>query len=198
MARTIAKDHSEKRAQILKTAAKVFAASGISGASMKDVAAACGISKANIYHYYDGKDALLFDILDTYLAELRDRLCGLPDEGLTPEDRLHAFARETLFAYEGMDAEHRLQPEGIPLLPADQQEILKNYQREIVRKLSAILKEAAPDVLAGDRKKLRAATMSVFGMVNWFYMWNSGADRAERETYALFVANMALKGIKGL
>jgi AcrR family transcriptional regulator len=31
---------------------------------MSQLAAACGISKANIYHYYDGKEALLFDLLE--------------------------------------------------------------------------------------------------------------------------------------
>ena len=68
MVRTIAKDHDEKRKQILKSAAKVFADQGFDRASMSLLARECGISKANIYHYYDSKDALLFDILDTYEA----------------------------------------------------------------------------------------------------------------------------------
>ena len=63
MARTIAKDHDAKRAHILKTAARVFAEEGFARASMNQLARACGISKANIYHYYDSKDALHFDIL---------------------------------------------------------------------------------------------------------------------------------------
>ena len=55
MARPIAKDHSEKRAHILRIAARVFADGGIARASMAQVAEACGISKANIYHYYDSQ-----------------------------------------------------------------------------------------------------------------------------------------------
>ncbi|MEP1496455.1 helix-turn-helix domain-containing protein, partial [Pseudophaeobacter sp.] len=66
MARTIAKDHDEKRAQILKSAAKVFAEAGYDRASMTQLARQCGISKANIYHYYDSKEAVLFGLLDTY------------------------------------------------------------------------------------------------------------------------------------
>ena len=77
MARTIAKDHDQKRGQILKSAAKVFAEQGFDRASMTQLARECGTSKANIYHYYDSKDAILFDILDCYLSELRDRICGL-------------------------------------------------------------------------------------------------------------------------
>lgn len=198
MARTIAKDHDEKRGKILKTAARVIADEGIARASMSQIADACGISKANIYHYYSGKDALLFDILDVYLSTLRDRLCGLKQAGLTPDERLHQFTRETLLAYDGMDAEHKIQTEGLPLLPEDQQEILKSHQREMVHRLSDTLTDIAPLAFSGNAGRLRATTMSVFGMLNWFYKWNPRAGRSEREDYARLVADLTLKGIGGL
>ena len=62
MVRTIAKDYDDKRLHILTTAARVFAQEGIARASMSHLARDCGISKANIYHYYDSKDALLYDL----------------------------------------------------------------------------------------------------------------------------------------
>ncbi len=194
MARTIARDHDEKRAQILKTAARVFAGQGIVRASMAQVARECGISKANIYHYYGSKDALLFDILDTYLSKLRDRLAGLPLDGCAPDEQLRMVLTQTLLAYDGMDHEHKIQTEGLPLLPPEQQEILKQYQRDLVALFSAILVANAPD-LAEDPAKLRAATMSVFGMLNWFYMWNPHADRAAREAYAGLLARLTLGGL---
>ncbi len=198
MARTIAKDHDDKRAHILKTAARIFAEMGYARASMAQVAAACGISKANIYHYYGSKDALLFDILDSYLSELRDRLAALPLDGLAPADKLHRIVETTLLAYEGMDHEHQIQTEGIPLLPEAQQQVLKGYQREMVSQMSAILSEIAQPAVAGDPARLRAATMSVYGMLNWFYMWNSGADRAARLDYAGIVARLTIGGLRAV
>jgi len=198
MARPIAKDHAEKRQHILRTAAEVFAREGVARASMAQVAAACGISKANIYHYYDSKDALLFDILDSYLSALRDRLLAAPTVGDTPRDRLHALIRETLLAYEGMDAEHKIQTEGLPLLPGDQQAVLKGYQRDMVRVVSDVLSKVAPEAFQDDPGTLRAVTMSVFGMLNWFYMWNGSAGRDEREAYAALVTRFALEGVSGL
>ena len=121
MARTIAKDHDEKRARILTTAARVFAEQGFARSSMTQVATACGVSKANIYHYYSSKDALLFDVLDTYLAALNNRLAELPLEGHAPKDQLRLFLRELLSAYEGMDNEHKIQSEGVPLLSKEEQ-----------------------------------------------------------------------------
>lgn len=198
MARTQAKDHGEKRRHILKGAAEVFAREGFARASMNQLATACGISKANIYHYYDSKDALLFDILDSYLSELRDRVCGLDLAGIPPEAQLGAVVRETLLAYDGMDHEHQIQSEGIPLLPPDQQQVLRGYQRELVALFGEILDRVAPHAFVGDKGKRRAAVMSVFGMLNWFYMWNPRADRAEREAYAAQITQMVLRGVSGL
>lgn len=198
MARTIAKDHDEKRVNILKTAARVFAEQGFARASMSQVARDCGISKANIYHYYGSKDALLFDILDTYLRALRDRLAALSLDDLAPTERLQRIVAETLRAYEGMDHEHKIQTEGIPMLGAAEQEVLKGYQRDMVGQMSSILADIAPDVFDGERGKLRAATMSVFGMLNWFYMWNNPANTEARESYADMVARLTLSGVRGL
>lgn len=198
MARPIAKDHDAKRVHILKTAARVFAQTGFVRASMSQVAKDCGISKANIYHYYSGKDALLFDILDTYLLELRDRLLHLPLDGLTPDAQLSAIIVETLHAYDGMDDEHKIQTEGIPLLEPEQQVVLKNYQRDMVQQLSGVVQAVAPEVFGTDRAKLRATVMSVFGMLNWFYMWNKGANEKARTEYADLVTRLTLSGVKGL
>lgn len=192
MARPIAKDHADKRAHILRVAARVFAQGGIARASMAQVAEACGISKANIYHYYGSKDALLFDILDSYLSTLRDRLAGLDMGGIAPADQLLLFVTEVLLAYEGMDAEHQIQTEGIAVLNFERQEILRNYQRDMVRQLSGILSASAPAHLVSDKARLNATTMSVFGMLNWFYMWNGGAGRTERERYAKHVRELVL------
>ncbi|WP_068110827.1 TetR/AcrR family transcriptional regulator [Tropicimonas marinistellae] len=198
MVRTIAKDHDEKRTQILKSAAKVFADQGFDRASMSLLARECGISKANIYHYYDSKDALLFDILDTYLKDLRETICGIDLEGLSPDERLHAIITATLQAYQGADNEHRVQTTGIPALPSEQQDTLRGYQRDMVRQMSEAIGAIAPEVFEGEKGKLYATTMSVFGMLNWFYMWNSRAGADAREDYARLVTDLTLNGVRGL
>ncbi|MEM8952500.1 MAG: TetR/AcrR family transcriptional regulator [Pseudomonadota bacterium] len=196
MVRTRAKDHDDKRLNILRVAAAVFAREGIARASINEVAKACGISKANIYHYYDSKNDLVFDILDTYLAQLRDWICGTDLSGQTAPERLHTLTREFLIAYEGMDNEHKIQSEGLLLLEPEKQEVLKGYQRELVNVVSDTLQACAPEELASDKTKSRDITMSVFGMLNWFYMWNPGATKEQRIAYAATVADLTLNGVR--
>lgn len=198
MARTIAKDHDEKRAQILRAAARVFATEGFDRASMVQVAQGCGISKANLYHYYGGKDAILFGILDAHLKRLRDRICALDLSALPPDEALLKTLREILLAYEGADHEHRLQVDYVDKLPEAEQRQLKTYQKELVNFVSDLLLRNAPEVFAQDAEKLRAATMSVFGILNWFYMWNAGADAQARRRYAHLVTRMTLGGLSAI
>ena len=132
MARTIA-DHGEKAVD----PATAVSQRRDNTASMTEVAKTGGISKANIYHYYASKDALLFDILDAYLSSLRRRILELPLSGLDDTDKLLRILEEFLLAYEGMDHEHKIQIEGLPLLPLNQQEILKRYQRDMVASFQA-------------------------------------------------------------
>ncbi|MFY0622246.1 MAG: TetR/AcrR family transcriptional regulator [Pelagimonas sp.] len=198
MARTIAKDHDQKRSHIVKTAAKLFAEEGFDRASMNQVARACGISKANIYHYYDSKDAILFDLLDGYLSELRDDILSVETAGLPPEDQLRQTVARILLSYQGADDEHKVQLEAMSALPEDQQKLLRGYQRDMVNRLSDILTALAPEKFETDKPKLRAATMSVFAMLNWYYMWNSGAGTQAREDYAEMVSNLTLSGLNGL
>ncbi|MBL4891518.1 MAG: TetR/AcrR family transcriptional regulator [Rhizobiaceae bacterium] len=198
MARTIAKDHSEKRKQILATAAKVFARDGYDRTSVDKVAQACAISKANIYHYYSSKDEILFAILDTYLRGLRDRICNMELQGLDSTERFKATVFEILLAYQGADNEHRIQTAGFSILPEDQQNTLRAYQRDLVQHLSQQISENAPDIFADSKRKLHATTMSVFGMLNWYYMWNGHADENARKEYADLVCAFTLSGVQGL
>ncbi|MEL6118942.1 MAG: TetR/AcrR family transcriptional regulator [Pseudomonadota bacterium] len=197
MVRTIAKDYDDKRRHILTVAAEVFAREGIARASMNEVARACGISKANIYHYYASKDDIIFDILDSYLSQLRDQIVEISRAGLSPQEQLYAITRGFLLAYEGMDNEHKIQGEGLPILAPEKQEILKGYQRDLVGLVSDILQSCAPEKLGLDKTQRRNVTMSVFGMLNWFYMWHPKASEEARIDYAASIADLTLNGLNG-
>ena len=118
--------------------------------------------------------------------------------GLTSEQKLRKAVREILFAYQGADEEHRVQISGMSALTEEQQKLLRGYQLELVNFVREILKELAPSAFNDDKDKLRGTTMSVFGMLNWYYMWNSGAGPKAREDYADLVSTLTVHGIQKL
>ncbi|MBO6604611.1 TetR/AcrR family transcriptional regulator [Boseongicola sp. H5] len=191
MPRGLARDHAEKRAALRKGAAKHFAEHGYDRASMASVASACGVSKALIYHYYDSKEALLFDILEGHLGALVKAVDRVPDTG-APEAQLRALIQAILTNYRDADAEHKLQIDALDTLPTDMKAPLIDLQRRLVTRMS--------DVIAaiGVSGELRAVTMTVFGMLNWFYMWHRPGKGISREAYGDLVTDMVLGGVRNL
>lgn len=194
MPRGIARDHTEKRDAIRKGAAAYFAAEGFDRASMAGAARACGVSKALLYHYHDSKDALLFDILQAHLSDL---VASLENVQIGPaQGRLRAVIGAVLQGYRDADAEHKLQLEALATLPPDRQAPLIALQRKLVAVMAEALAEVAPELAGTDR--LRPLTMSVFGMLNWYFMWHRPGKGISRSDYADLVADLVLGGLKGL
>ncbi|MBK0325699.1 TetR family transcriptional regulator [Rhodobacteraceae bacterium F11138] len=186
MPRGIARDHEEKRAALRRGAARYFARHGYDRASMTGAARECGVSKALIYHYYDSKQTLLFDILQAHLTDLTDSVDAARDQGLP--GLIHAI----LAAYADADAEHKLQLDALATLPVDMQEPLLDLQRQLVKIMSRTIAAENPG-LTGDR--LRAVAMSVFGILNWFYMWNRPGKGLSRSEYADLAADFVRGGL---
>jgi len=56
--------HADQRTRLLTHARHLFAVQGIKETSMSQVAKACKVTKATLYHYFKSKDAILKEILD--------------------------------------------------------------------------------------------------------------------------------------
>ncbi|SMX29627.1 transcriptional regulator BetI [Pelagimonas phthalicica] len=187
MPRGIARNHDEKRDTLRKGAAAYFARHGFDRASMSGAAREIGISKALIYHYHDSKEALLFDILDTHLTELVAVVETAAPKGL------RALIAAILDAYEDADAEHKLQLESLTALPEDMQAPLLAAQRYLVEAMSTAIDAVKPGM---DQDKLRAATMTVYGILNWFYMWHRPGKGLSRQDYAALAADFVEGGLR--
>src|SRR4051812_5134592 len=64
----------DRRAQILAAAVPVFARHGFREASLDDIAAQAGITRAIVYRHFDSKEELYRAILDDARVAIRDEL----------------------------------------------------------------------------------------------------------------------------
>ncbi len=192
MARSRAKDYDDKRLSMLHRAAELFAASGYVGTSMNTIADACGVSKALLYHYYPDKEAILFDILSSHLETLVEAVRKASAATSDPVERFGTIVATLLELYRHADAEHQVQIASLKLLPKEKQQPLLASERILVGIMSDALAAAIP--AAKQKRVLKPLTMSVFGMLNWHYMWFREGGPMTRADYADFVAQMVLAG----
>jgi TetR/AcrR family transcriptional regulator len=196
MARSRATDYDEKRRAILDRSAELFAEYGYDRASLNEIAKACGISKANLYHYYKDKESLLFDVIRYHLEELLEVVENADQPELPPESRLRELCTALLEAYRDADAQHNVQINGLRLLPLERQAELKGMERELVTIFSAAVLGVAPQLKG--TKLLKPVTMSLFGMLNWHYLWFKSTGAVTRAEYADIVTKLITDGTSNI
>ena len=198
MARTRADDFEEKQHQLLLTAAHVFATQGMDKASMSQIASEAEVSKSLLYHYYPSKDALIFAIIHTHLEELDHALEQAVDPALPLEQRLEKLVLTVLMEYRGADDQHKVQLNAGPALSEEQRAQIHRVERRIVKHFSTIIDEIHPALNSPERPLLMPVTMSLFGMLNWVYMWFRDGGQVSREDYAKIATTLILEGVKAV
>ena len=198
MARTRASDFEEKQHGILASAAAVFAEQGMEKASMSQIASHSHVSKALLYHYYPSKDALIYAIIVTHLEALDEAIEAADDPALPPGDRLRRLVGVVLEEYRGADDAHKVQLVGSSALSDEQREQVRGVERQIVRHFSRVIRQINPALDDPARPLLMPVTMSLFGMMNWVYMWFRDGGLVTREDYADVATTLVLEGVKAV
>jgi TetR/AcrR family transcriptional regulator len=86
-------DQSPGEAAILTAGVRLFAEQGFDGVSMRGVAQAAGVSKANIYHHFSSKEALYLAILQSSATETAGLIENLADGTGCFDERLKEFSK---------------------------------------------------------------------------------------------------------
>jgi AcrR family transcriptional regulator len=193
MARSRAPTFDLQRASILSAAARLFAQRGFAGASMAQLARACGVSKALLYHYYRDKEHILFDIADSYVDGLLSIAAQVRARNLPAQEQLAALIRSFLRTYEHAQAQHMVLVQDVKFLsPAHHARIIAK-QRAAVEAFAQAIGALKPRLR---RKVLRVPlAMMLFGMINWTFTWLRADGALTYDDMAEVVIEVFLRGV---
>jgi TetR/AcrR family transcriptional regulator, cholesterol catabolism regulator len=185
--------YDERLDQFLSRAAKVFADQGYHSTTMRDLAAATGMSLAWMYYYVRGKEELLHRIQERcftrVLAGAEAVLGGL--EEAEPGARLQAFIRHHVGFFAAHMAEMKVLSHEANSLTGERQRKVNAIKRRYVDLLEGLLRDVAPDEPAVERS---AAAYALFGMMNWIYNWYDPAGEIDPERLAGLIARVFIGG----
>ena len=170
----------DSRQEILRTAARLFQQRGYDATSMNDVAAALKLSKGGLYHHFQSKDEILFEIMNHAMEITQERVIN-PVRGITgAEQRLRALIRLHIEAVlNPRDREITVMlHENHPLPPILRKRInarKKEYVHFVEGLIADVQGETQKNAQRGrgadGRVSPRAAAFAVLGMINWIYQW---------------------------
>jgi AcrR family transcriptional regulator len=160
---------SDRRTEILKSAAAAFRRRGYHGASVDEIASALAMTKGNLYYYFRNKEEILFacheyslDIMLNLLAEVQAQDIG-PDQKL--RKMMLSFVHLILDELQGTALTLDLQA----LSPALLKKVVA--KRDVFdRGLRGFIQEGIDRGIfaSGDPKMI---TFALMGAVNWIPKW---------------------------
>jgi len=183
-----------RRAEICRTAAQIFRDRGYDATSVSDIARALGITKAGLYHYFESKEALLFEITAYGLDRVRDEVIVPARAVRDPAARLRQLViRHASIATKGRGAIAQLVDE-VRALPPPARKRVEERMRGYFDLLRGTLVELRS---AGRLRDVdpTVATFSLIGTILWLPRWFRQNGRLSQEQVANEIANIALGGL---
>jgi len=185
-----------QREQIHVAAARLFATRGYTASTMNEVASACGISKATLYHYVRDKHDLLAQITAAHVARLEALVQAVMARHLAPEPHLKALIDRFMEAYARAEHEHRVLTEDVKFLADAERQAVQEAQRRVVRAFADAVAALRPDLRQAQLDKPLA--MLLFGMINWTFSWLKPGGALSHETLAPLVTALFFNGLAGV
>src|ERR1700756_3962406 len=172
----------DSRQEILRTAARLFQEQGYHATSMNDVAAALKLSKGGLYHHFQSKDEILFQIMN-HAMDIRDESVINPARSIRdPEERLPTLIRlliDVVLSVRDREITVMLH-ENHPLPPALRKQI-NNRKKEYIHFVEGLIADVQRQRGSRGTVTPRAAALALLGMINWIYQWYKPEGRLQAQ-----------------
>ncbi len=183
--------YDEKLEHVLRAGALVIAREGYGQATIRQVAREAEMSLAGLYHYFSSKEELLFQIqfhtFDAIVAELERRLERVDD----PRQRLRVIVGNHLEHFLARMNDLKVCAHELGSLHGDYFDRVGTLRRRYFG-ITLDTIESIAAAAGGSQVTPRLATLYLFGMLNWIYMWypeedGAGGDELADQMLTLFL-----------
>lgn len=194
MARTQAADYDERKLAIVEQAASLFASHGFSGASVADIAERCKTSKSLIYHYYESKEDILYDVMISHVRALEAAAADALAGSASADQKLRDLTQLFMALYVGAADRHKVLLNDLDYVPKARRAEIVAVQRGLIESVRKLLVEIEP-ALKGQSGASLAAAMLFFGTINWTHTWYDPKGQITPEVLANMAVDLTLGGI---
>ena len=188
-------DHRDRRRAILETAARLICEKGYEGTSIQDIAAACQLTKAGLYHHIRSKEHLLLEIMNYGMDIFEDYVVTPALPILDPLERLTTcMERNILLVAETRSKEVTIILHEHNTLTGEARAHIDARKKRYVRLLEASFAEAMRE---GRIRPVnpKVAAFSFLGMVLWTYKWFRPDGAISRETLSREMVSLFFGGL---
>jgi AcrR family transcriptional regulator len=182
---------------ILERAARLIYQKGYEGTSMQEIADACGLTKAGLYHHIATKEALLVAIMEYGLDLFEEVVLDQAKDIADPLERLRVtMARNVELVTRDSAKEVTIILHEHQTLTGDARHAINARKKRYVAFLETAFREAM------ERGQIRTvdptlASFSFLGVVLWTYKWYRPDGRLTPEQLSNGIIDLFFQGVIG-
>jgi AcrR family transcriptional regulator len=161
----------QRHRAILETAARLICEKGYDGTSIQEIAQACELTKAGLYHYIQSKESLLGAIMDYGMDLFEEEVLSQVESIADPLERLRVtMAKNIRLVTRGWSKEITIILHEHATLHGPAGKRINARKKRYVRFLEQSFQEAIDEGLIR-RVDPKVAAFAFLGMVLWIYKW---------------------------
>lgn len=188
----------QKSDALFAAAAALIAEKGFEATSMRDVSRALGVSLAGLYHYFESKEELLYQIQYRTFAALLAAQQEVASQPGPPEERLRRLVIGHLRFFNRHPNELKVCTYELESLGGERyrttEALRRRYYRLMTRVLAELMGESAE--ATEESRASRHKALYVFGMLNWIFMWYDPARHGDVEQIGDEMVDLVLNGVR--
>jgi AcrR family transcriptional regulator len=185
---------SVRRGEIWRTAAEMINAQGYDATSVNDIARALGMTKAGLYHYISGKEALLYEIMSFGMDQTEIAVVTPARAIADPAVRL----REIVMRHACLVMRTR---GSMTQLVHEVRRLPQHARKKIDRRMRVyfdLIRDTLAELKTAGRLRdvdVTVATFSLLGMIMWLPRWYRRGGSLSADAVAADLADIALGGL---
>ena len=188
-------DAQQRYQAILESAARVICARGYDGASMQEIAEACGMTKAGLYHHIETKEKLLLAIMNYGMDLFEKQVISQVIDIADPLERLKAcMVKNIKLVTSGSSKEVTIILHEHNTLTGHARKEINARKKKYVRFLEAAVTEG---IKRGQIRRVNPtlAAFSFLGTVLWTYKWFRHDGELSEEQVANGMVDLFFRGL---
>lgn len=188
-------EQTDTRSRIVAAAVSLFAERGFDATSVNQVVARAGVAKGALYHHFQSKDDLLYEVYRELVDRQLAGLAGVLGQSLAPAAALRAIVADMVVTTAARVAEAKVFFRESHRLGDVNQERVRAARRQIHDAVTGLVRQGQQNGEFNTVATPEMVTFTVFGVINELPVWFSENGPLTPQEIAAQLADLVLIGL---
>jgi len=162
---------------------------------MEQLAAEVGLAKPTLYHYFKGKDEILFGVHQEFIVQLYESQKERSGSDEDPTDQLRGIMRDILRLMDTKRGHVRVFFEHWRDLPDELRDTVIDQRDRYQALVEDVIRAGISDG-SFQKTEARLVALAMFGMCNWAYQWYRSDGPSTSDEIADFFFDLLRNGLR--